>query len=72
MANKWNITTKDAGLIGGEAKGSVKELQARIDSLDKFYTEGMAKIERAYKASFTKAKAKKVVKEPVKEVITKK
>lgn len=65
MANKWNITTKDVGLIGGVAKGSVEELQARIDTLDKFYTEGMAKIERAFKASFIKAniKKRKIVKE---------
>lgn len=61
MANNWNITVKHAGLIGGVAEGSQEELQVRIDALDKFYTEGVTKIERAYKESFISAKVKKKV-----------
>lgn len=61
MANNWNITVKHPGLIGGVAKGSQEELQARIDSLDRFYTKGVAKIEKDFKASFIKATFRKKI-----------
>lgn len=66
MANNWNITIKDSGLIGGNAKGTQKELQLRLDKLNDFYTKAVNKIEREYKASFISARAK------VKKSVTKK
>lgn len=70
MPNKWNITTKDAGLIGGVADGTEEELQARIDALADHYSEKVAKIQSDYRASFIGAKVKskkEVIVKPVKE-----
>lgn len=68
MANNWNITNKDAGIIGGVARGTAAELTARLDKLDAFYNENIAKIQAKYRSTFISAKAVRTVKEePVEE-----